>query len=413
MRILVVNNLYPPIVYGGYEILCGQVVDQMRSHGHAVRVLTSAFEAARAPADPEVVRVLHLTTTFPRPGEDVGFVDFRLGSLARVGAANRQETLRQIDAFRPDLVFLWCLNRLGLGSLAAARERRVPVAWTINDEHPRQYRVAHPARGLREAARWAVERWLYPGATLGNQAPVPMAMISAHLVRRLDALGVPVGAARVVHQGIPLDRFPFEPRMRAAGEPLEIAFVGQLSRVKGVHTAVAGVGRAVRERGVDARLTVVGTGVPAYEAELRAQVEAEGLQGRVTFAGFVPHPEVPAVLHRHHVLVFPSEWDEPFGLAHLEAMACGTAVVSTTTGGSVELVRHGGNALAFTAGDPVELSFRLRDLDRDEALRLRLVRNARAWVREHHSLEGYVRHLEEFLEEVRDQGPAVRAVSGA
>jgi hypothetical protein len=43
MRILIVTNLYPPHYYGGYEVRCAQVAEALRSSGHDVRVLTSAY----------------------------------------------------------------------------------------------------------------------------------------------------------------------------------------------------------------------------------------------------------------------------------------------------------------------------------------------------------------------------------
>ena len=50
MKVLVVSNLYPPEVIGGYELSCRQVVDGLRSAGHDVRVLTTA---PQVPAGPE------------------------------------------------------------------------------------------------------------------------------------------------------------------------------------------------------------------------------------------------------------------------------------------------------------------------------------------------------------------------
>jgi glycosyltransferase involved in cell wall biosynthesis len=67
-----------------------------------------------------------------------------------------------------------------------------------------------------------------------------------------------------------------------------------------------------------------------------------------------------------------------------------------------ELIRHGRNALSFTAGDATELGDRIRRLAGDEPLRRRLAMAGRSWVERHHDLEGYVSRLESFLHRARD-----------
>jgi SAM-dependent methyltransferase len=74
------------------------------------------------------------------------------------------------------------------------------------------------------------------------------------------------------------------------------------------------------------------------------------------------------------VFVFPSEWEEPFGLVPIEAMACGTPVVATGTGGSGEFLRDEYNCVLFPPGDPRALAFAIRRLHEDADLRDRVVR---------------------------------------
>jgi glycosyltransferase involved in cell wall biosynthesis len=81
------------------------------------------------------------------------------------------------------------------------------------------------------------------------------------------------------------------------------------------------------------------------------------------------------------VVVFPSEWPEPFGLVPLEAMACGTPVVATGTGGSGEFLEDGVNCLLFTPGDPDALAKALSRLAEDPALRSRIVAGGTATAR--------------------------------
>ena len=397
MRVLVVSNLYPPIVFGGYELLCRQIVELLRERGHEVDVLTTRFRAEELAPTPGVERRLHLTTDFPRPGEDVRFVDFRLTTLHRVAEVNQRITSESLGRKAYDLVFCWCMNRLSLGPVLAARAAGVPVCYTVNDEHPKQFRFLRAPDTLRERLKALAERILWRKATLRAVAPVPTTVISQALKDSLVAQGTPLEEAQVIHQGIPLGQFPFDPAWREPGEPLRVLYVGQLSESKGVHTVIRAVGETEQRRPGGLDLTIVGSGVPAYERSLRALVDECGIGSRTRFTGSIPHGEIGEVYQRHHVLVFASECREAFGLSHVEAMASGCAVVSTTRGGCAELVRHGENALAFESGNALHLASRLEDLLDSESLRRALVRGGRRWVEEHHDLAAYCTALEAFM----------------
>ncbi len=78
------------------------------------------------------------------------------------------------------------------------------------------------------------------------------------------------------------------------------------------------------------------------------------------------------------ILIFPSEWEEPFGIVPLEAMACGVPVVATGTGGSGEYLVDGGNCVLFSAGDPTALSSAIRRIADDAELRQRVVNGGTA-----------------------------------
>ena len=57
MRILVISNLVPPAIRGGYEVECAAVCEYLRTNGHDVRVLTSR-EGLETPRERDVVRAL-------------------------------------------------------------------------------------------------------------------------------------------------------------------------------------------------------------------------------------------------------------------------------------------------------------------------------------------------------------------
>jgi len=122
----------------------------------------------------------------------------------------------------------------------------------------------------------------------------------------------------------------------------------------------------------DERLMVSGTGDPAYERQLRSLIDHLGLSDRVTLARH-DRAELPALYQDADAVVFPSEWAEPFGLVPVEAMASGTPVVATGTGGSAEFLVHGVNAVLHRPGDPSSLAAAVHRLAGNPALRQHLI----------------------------------------
>lgn len=112
-------------------------------------------------------------------------------------------------------------------------------------------------------------------------------------------------------------------------EPACVLFVGRLARAKGVFDAL----EAWRRSGLPWPLVLAGTGPE------RAALEREGAQ----VAGWLDRPRLADVLARARVLVMPSRWQEPFGIAGLEALHCGIPVAAWDSGGVREW--HPGDGL--------------------------------------------------------------------
>jgi len=106
----------------------------------------------------------------------------------------------------------------------------------------------------------------------------------------------------------------------------------------------------------------------AYERDLRAQVTAAGLDGRIRFLPEVPVWEMARWYQALDLFVAPQRW-EGFGLTPLEAMACGVPVVATRVGAFEELVADGETGLLVPPGDPAGMAVAIAGL-LDDADRL-------------------------------------------
>ena len=390
MKILVVTNLYPPQHVGGYEIGCRDVVEKLRARGHAVRVLTSSFRNGKTenPADETgIERVLQ----FQAAADDA----------PHSKNAECAKLVSSVKSFSPDVVYFWNQAGLSLWLPFAAHWHGCRMAFFLSDTN---------------FVSWCVAAWLL-GPSRKNSA-IRAVFGKTFLVRgwpvvenrtchfcsgfiRQEAFKNGIAFAPqnsvVAHWGIEPTQFPASPRVRWPVKKL--LYAGQMIPQKGIHTAIAALGLLAREKEFsELTLSLAGGGMrPDYEKELREMTGPLGLAGRVNFLGKIPRADLPRVYAEHDALLFPSEWDEPFAITPLEAMASGLAVVGTTTGGSGELFRNRETAMTFTAGDAADCARALRELCADEELFQKISRNARREVREKHTLDAMVDKLEGSL----------------
>lgn len=179
------------------------------------------------------------------------------------------------------------------------------------------------------------------------------------LVRR----GVPARSVQVIHPGVDTAWFtPGAPADRAP-EPTFL-YLGRLKRYKGIETALRAVQR-VRGDVPDIRLEIAGQGDDRRRLEHLAS--ELGLGQSVRFLGFVAEGEKRERLRRAWSFVFPSA-KEGWGIANVEAAACGTPAIASDSPGLRESVRDGETGLLVRHGDPDALANAMRRIARDRDL---------------------------------------------
>jgi glycosyltransferase involved in cell wall biosynthesis len=395
MRLTFVTNLYPPYIVGGNEMLCDQVVTALRGRGHDVSVICG--RGRRLPAGVHGVLEIDLDRkdeTFLGGRRPSAWEAYKLHGFSPASYRATRATLARLG---PDVVVVWNLDLASLAPLVAARHSGRPVVTHVCDKwlarglaRPERRPPAttwseRASRALLDASRPVLRR-----AT----RPRPVVAISRFIKDHYVAAGFPEDAVEVIRLGVPTRAFASPDRgARRPGDPLRLLFAGALWEGKGPQVAVRAVGRLVRS-GVPVHLDVCGAGTPNFLTWLQGVVTEEAVQTHVTFHGFVSPDEVRRFCQSRHVLVFPSEWDEPFAAVPVEAMAAGMAVVATTAGGTPEAITNGETGLLVPSRDPEALAASIGRLAEDDALRLRLGSAAAARARAEFDFDDYVARLE-------------------
>jgi glycosyltransferase involved in cell wall biosynthesis len=398
MHLAFITNLYPPYVVGGNELLCDEVVLALRARGHRVSVLCG--RGRDLPRHPDLSGALEID--LDRKAET--FLGGRLPSpweavrLHLFSPRSYRTATRWLAERQPDVVVVWNLYMASLSPLIAARQSGVPVVVHVCDkwlyfELFDLETLLRPALAWKRAAlrlsRHTVQPLLRAWARPRHLIAISEFMKSVYVRAGFDARAI-----EVIHLGVPTRDFAFAPRRpRPAGEPLKLLFAGSLWEGKGPQTAVRALGR-LRKEGVAAHLDVCGGGAAHFVEFLKQVIVEEGIGESVTLHGRVGRDVVRDFCRSHDVLVFPSQWDEPFAAVPIEAMSSGMAVVATTAGGTPEAIEDGETGLLVGPGDPDALARALRRLADDEGLRLRLGARAARVARERFDLDRYVDRLE-------------------
>ena len=169
-----------------------------------------------------------------------------------------------------------------------------------------------------------------------------------------------------------------------------ILFVGRIEPLKGLDSLLEAVA-LMEKRGLIAKhsihLMVIGGEPDASPEQLSAEMSRLqmlsrnlGIHERVTFLGKRAQDTLQYYYSAAEVVVMPSHY-ESFGLVALEAMACGTPVVASGTGGLVFLVRDGETGLHVPTADPAALADKLQLLLEDDHLLKRMGRQAMEYAR--------------------------------
>jgi len=237
---------------------------------------------------------------------------------------------RQLRSYRADLVHVaFCWTNYGASALWLAYRCRLPSVISVHNAFP-----------STEFSDWQHARLLEAfSAVCGIYAVSTSAMRHFLAIYRLY---IPINAKlMVIPNSVDSARFQPSPCVSAAtrmryGLPVDslvLGAVGRLSEQKRPDALITLLARLRREFS-NLYLLLVGTG--PLEAALREQVNAAGLAPYVIFAGFVSDVErIFPALDLHLLL----SRNEGFGIATIEAMACGVPTVATDVPGSADILR--------------------------------------------------------------------------
>lgn len=375
---------------------------RLTERGHHVEVLTSDHRHPGVP-DPATLSVAAVHRTLSLYFRDGQLWAPSIRERWKVERANQRALQDAVTSCRPDVVAVWHVGAMSLGLLTTLVRTGLPMVHAVSDDWPIYAPVLDPwTRVWRRAGRLArlgevLTRVPTTRPDLDRTGPwCFISEVTRGRCRRSSPWTF--HESSIVGSGIDGRLFrDAAATPKADRDGVTLLYVGRIDERKGIRTILRALPRLP-----DAHLVIDGRAEPTDLENLRAWSEEAGVTDRVTVQTS-DRSELPAVYASADICLFASEWEEPFGLVPLEAMACGTPVVATGVGGSGEFLVDGENAVLYPAGDPEGLAAAVTRLRGDSDLRERLLANGRI------TAERYdVEHLTDAYE-----AAYVKAASGA
>jgi len=370
VRILLVNwNDRENPHAGGAEIHLHEIFGRLARQGHTVDLVSSGWPGAAPEAELDGMRVRRVA------GRHTFALRAR-SAVRRLLAVNRYdvvvEDINKLPLFLAGLTDRpFCALVPHLFGATAFREASWPIAavvWAAERPIPRAYRRAW-FHAISESTR-------------------------DDLVRR----GIAAERVTVIYPGVDAEWYAPDATVARADAPTFL-YVGRLKRYKGVEIALRALALAWATR-PDLVLEVAGQGDD--RARLERLAGSLGIREGVRFLGFVSEEEKRRRLRRAWALVFPSP-KEGWGIANVEAAACGTPALASDSPGLRESVRDGETGFLVPHGDTQALAQRMLALAADPGLMARLGRAGRGFA-ERLSWERAARATEAHLHRVIAQG---------
>ena len=353
--------------FGGSGVVAAEIAMSLARRGHRVHVFSDELPGRLDPRGAGVVFHRVGAPAYPQLGHDL----YTLALASKIVEVARRDGLDLVHAHYalPHAVSAE-LARQVLATTPGARAPRI-----VTTLHGTDTTLVGIDPGFLPLTRFAV--------LCSDAVTVPSAWLAEATRRNLD---LPAELALDVIANF-VDTERFAPATAPTSAPPVVVHVSNFRPLKRTGDVVRIFARVRADRA--ARLLLVGDGPDRARAlELAREL---GVAGDVEVVG--ERVDLPALLERAAVFLLPSE-NESFGLAALEALACGVPVVASRVGGVPEVVRDGEVGFLHDVGDWAAMAASTARLLDDPALRARLGRAARAHAEAHFRVEPAVDRYE-------------------
>lgn len=347
MKLLLINNEFPPIGGGGSTVT-KYAIRYLVAAGHEVTLITSRYRGLPRREVVDGAKVIRIPAVRR-------YKDFcSQWELVIFGLSALVYTLWYTLRHRVDFIQAYFAVPAGWVAWIVSTVRRIPYAVyfggsDIPGANPSRYKRVYPFITPLLKAIWRRAQFR---------------TVCSEDLARLGKAADPGVEFIVIPNGVETDRF--KPIERTANAKVKLLFIGRLIPRKGFQRVVKALPRVKELTGNGFEIEVVGTG--DAKAQLDEEAEKLGVSDLIKYVGTVPYDRLEASYQYADVFVLTS-LSEGMPSVILEAMGCGLPVVASDVGGNNELITNGENGYLIKGDDIEGLAERLAQLINDRELR--------------------------------------------
>ena len=276
----------PPVSYGGAELIVSSLTESLVKRGHEVTLYASGDSKTVATLKSLFKKALGVGKDSP---------EFCI--------ANANFAFQDTDSF--DVIH----SHIGFYGLPFSKYAKPPVVTTLHNDITNKNDIF-------------VEYY---------KDVCTFVAVSQNQCKREEGFNVD----HYIHNGIDVDRFQFSDNKKDY-----LLFIGNISKNKGADIAIKAAIRLQR------KLFLVGKIDPANKLFFDQEIKPFIDNKQIIFEPLANHSRKQSLYINAECLLFPIDWEEPFGLVMLEALACGTPVVAFNRGSVPEIIVNGKNGFA-------------------------------------------------------------------
>lgn len=289
--------------------------------------------------------------------------NFFLYPERKIAIPRYREIRKNLDEFKPDLIFIVTPFAIGLTGFRYAKEKGIPVVSNYSTDFPRY--LKHYKLEILENAVWSFFRWFHSFSYI-NLCPsiATKTDMEKHGITNIELWG----------RGIETSEFSPEKRSKdlrkkyCDEDEKVLLYVGRVAPEKELEVLMDAV-KILNKKNLKFKLLVIGDGPSKQEFE-NQNIE------NVVFVGYKTGEELKTYYASADIFAFPSS-SETYGNVVLEAMASGLPVVAPFAGGVQENLIDMENGMAFDVGDSEDMAEKIESLLKDEELIARFSKKAR------------------------------------